>query len=195
MFSSCDNFLVSRFLSSTTIRYWKMIQGKIVFQLKGKFCIWLLCLFCLKTIFCKFYFQCKLLLKWSLGWPSLELCVTKLASRRIIKFGRDCILHQVYFVLRCIFRCIFWLATSLFALYFVFDCILCLTVFCVSLYFVFDCILCFIVFCINRPVHNQLVLSPVKLKRGHFWFWLLVSQWVLWPELGVGGVEVFEHKA
>ena len=63
--------------------------------------------------------------------PSLELCVTKPTSRRIIKFGRDCILHQVYFVLCCIFRCIFWLATFFFALYFVFDCILCLTVFCV----------------------------------------------------------------
>ena len=73
--------------------------------------------------------------------PSLELCVTKPTSRRIIKFGRDCILHQVYFVLCCIFRCIFWLATFLFPLYFVFDCILCLTAFCVSLYFAFHCIL------------------------------------------------------
>ena len=115
-----------------------------------------------QNMFCKSQVLMQFGSKVDSGRPTPELCVTKPTSRRIIKFGRDCILHQVYFVLCCIFRCIFSLATFLFALY-----------------FVFDCILCFIVFCINRPVHNQLVLSPVKLKRGHFWFWLLVSQWVL----------------
>ena len=55
------------------------------------------------------------------GRPTPELCVTKPRSRRIIKFSRDCILHQEYRVLWCVqvYLVLYWLVVVIFLMHYI----------------------------------------------------------------------------
>ena len=55
-----------------------------------------------QNMFCKSQVLMQFGSKVDSGRPTPELCVTKPTSRRIIKFSRDCILHQEYRVLWCV---------------------------------------------------------------------------------------------
>ena len=129
---TCSSSFLYAYLAAPGGRKWS--KEKACFKFNKKSEVYYYLYFASAQIFLfvvNFKFHCKWVLKWSLGWPSLELCVTKPPSRRIIKFGRDCILHQLYFVLCCILR-----EQVFFIVVYILSCrILRCTVFCISSYF------------------------------------------------------------
>ena len=74
-----------------------------------------------QNMFCKSQVLMQFGSKVDSGRPTPELCVTKPTSRRIIKFSRDCILHQEYRVLWCVqvYLVLYWLVVVIFLMHYI----------------------------------------------------------------------------
>ena len=72
-----------------------------------------------QNMFCKSQVLMQFGSKVDSGRPTPELCVTKPTSRRIIKFSRDCILHQEYRVLWCVqvYLVLYWPVVGIFLMH------------------------------------------------------------------------------
>ena len=72
-----------------------------------------------QNMFCKSQVLMQFGSKVDSGRPTPELCVTKPTSRRIIKFSRDCILHQEYRVLWCVqvYLVLYWPVVVIFLMH------------------------------------------------------------------------------